>query len=86
MNEKVLKALLAESAVKKVKVIASGGTFHVEIKTLAQTALVSNSTGTLKNWRTLDACARWLHKVGIGTAIIDIGLWQPDQKVFNSFS
>jgi hypothetical protein len=86
MNEKVLKALLAESAVKKVKVIASGGIFHVEIKTLAQTALVCNSTGNLKNWRTLDACARWLHKIGIGTASIEIGLWQPDQKVFSSFS
>lgn len=86
MNEKILKALLVESSIKKVRIIASGGIFHVEIKTQAQTALVTNTTGSLKNWRTLDACARWLHQVGIGTAVIKLGLWQPGQKAFSSLS
>jgi hypothetical protein len=81
MNEKVLKALIIESAVKKVRVIASGGVFHVEVKTAAQSVCVTNTLGDLKNWRTLDACARWLRKLGIGTATIEIAMWQPDQKV-----
>jgi hypothetical protein len=41
---------------------------------------VQTNAGRLKTWSTLDACARWLHTVGIGKIQMDIAKWHPHQR------
>ena len=36
--------------------------------------------GEIRQWVTLDACGKWLRKLGIGQATLQIDQWQPDQK------
>jgi len=36
--------------------------------------------GAAKTWSTLDASARWVRALGIGTAQVDVSRWQPAQQ------
>ena len=35
--------------------------------------------GTPKTWRTLDAAAKWVRGLGMGSAQIELARWQPGQ-------
>ena len=80
MNESALKVLLEASAVKAVQVIAQGSMFHVEVKTTGGSKVLLTGRGDIRYWRSIYACAKWLRKIGIGQATIQLDQWQPDQK------
>lgn len=80
MNEKTLRALVQAGAVKRIRIIAEGARFHVEADTPTSTIVAVTGRGTPKTWGTLDASARWVRALGMGSAHIDISRWQPGQR------
>lgn len=80
MNEKTLRALIDAGAIKRVRVIANGARFHVEADTPNETHVAETLKGNARTWRSLDATARWLRALGIGTAQFDVSRWQPEQR------
>ena len=80
MNEKTLRALVEAGAVKRVRIIADGTRFHIEADTPNATVVAVTGKGTPKTWGTLDASAKWVRALGIGTAQIDVSRWQPGQR------
>ena len=80
MNEKTLKALLDANAIKQCQIIAQGSQFHVAVKTTGDTKVVTTSRGDIRQWRSLDACAKWIRKIGVGKAQLDLERWQAEQK------
>ena len=79
MDEKTLRALVNAGAVKQVRIVADGSCFHVEAETQTGPVIASTVKGALKIWATLDAAAKWVRSLGIGTAHLEIGKWQPGQ-------
>jgi hypothetical protein len=80
MNEKTLRALIDAGAVKRVRIVAEGARFHVEVDTPTTTIVAHTHKGTAKTWGTLDASARWVRALGIGTVQLDVARWQPEQR------
>jgi hypothetical protein len=80
MNEKTLRALIDAGAVKRMRIIADGARFHVEADTATKSIVAQTIKGTPKTWGSLDACARWVRALGIGTAQLDMSRWQPEQR------
>lgn len=80
MNAKILKALIDAGAIKRVHIIGEGSFFRIETVTQAGPDCISTHNGKLKTWSTLDAAAKWLHNLGIGTCQVDLSRWQPGQK------
>jgi hypothetical protein len=80
MNEKTLRALIEAGAVKRVRVIADGSRFHVEADTSTATHISQTGKGQPRTWSSLDATAKWLRGLGIGTAQVDVSRWQPGQR------
>jgi hypothetical protein len=76
----MLKALIAAGAVRKVSIIASGARFHVEAKTPNGSVTAETLKGTVKTWVSLDAAARWVRRLGIGAAQVNLTHWQPAQR------
>lgn len=79
MNERELKLLLEAGALKSIQVIAQGSLFHVEAKTAAGSKVVMTGRGEVRHWRSIDSCAKWLRKIGIGRACINFECWQVGQ-------
>ena len=80
MDAKSLKVLIEAGAIKKIHVIGEGSHFYMEIVTHTGTSIVKTLKGKLKTWATLDAAAKWIHTMGIGSLQVDIGQWQPKQR------
>lgn len=80
MNEKTLRALVEAGAVKRIRIIADGGRFHVEADTPTATIIAVTGKGSPKTWGTLDASAKWVRSLGIGTLQVDVSRWQPEQR------
>ncbi len=80
MNEKTLRALVEAGAVKRVRIIANGSRFHVQFDTAASTAIAETGRGTPRTWGSIDATAKWLRALGIGTAQLDVSQWLPAQR------
>lgn len=81
MNERELKLLLEAGAIKSILVTAQGSMFHVEAKTVGAAAKVlMTGRGEVRQWRSIDSCAKWLRKAGIGNADLDFQNWQIGQK------
>lgn len=80
MNERELKLLLEAGAIKSILLIAQGAFFHVEVKTAGAVKVMMTGRGEVRLWRSIDSCAKWLRKIGIGQATIQIDQWQPNQK------
>ncbi|MFZ9584962.1 MAG: hypothetical protein ACO280_08410 [Pseudohongiellaceae bacterium] len=80
MDERTLRALIEAGAIRKVRIIANGGLFYVELEHLTDSVRALTTSGKLKTWVTLDAVARWLKHLGLGKAQIDLAGWQPGQK------
>ena len=80
MNEKTLRALVEAGAVKKVRIIANGACFHVEVDTPNGSVTASTLKGAIKTWATLDATARWVRLLGVGRVHLDVEKWAPGQK------
>lgn len=80
MDEKMLKAMVAAGAIKKINIIASGARFHVEANTPNGAFTAETQKGKVKTWVTLDAAARWVRGLGMGGAHINLTHWQPGQR------
>ncbi len=80
MDERMLRALVAAGAVKKISIIASGARFHVEARTPNGAVTAETLKGKVKTWVSLDAAARWVRGLGIGAAQVHLTHWQPGQR------
>lgn len=80
MNETTLRALVEAGAVKRTRIIGLGGLYHVEVDTANNTVTAMTRAGQAGIWRTLDAAARWIRKLGVGTVQIELSRWTPRQK------
>jgi len=80
MNEKTIRALLEASAVRAARIVARGQLLYVEISTAAGWRTAETNAGKPKTWRSIDSAAKWLRNLGIGTAQLSIGDWQPGQR------
>ena len=80
MNEKTIRALVEAGAVRKVLLIADGAAVHVDIVTQAGATTVTTNKGAIKTWATIDSSAKWVKRLGIGRAQLEISKWLPSQK------
>ena len=80
MNEKTLRALVEAGAVKRVRIVAEGACVHVEADTATGRVIASTSKGAVKTWGTLDAAARWVRTLGMGTIQLDVAHWNSAQR------
>ena len=80
MDEKVLRAMVAAGAIKRINIVASGARFHVEAATPNGAVTAETKRGKVKTWVTLDAAARWVRGLGVGGAHINLTHWQPGQR------
>ena len=80
MDEKTLRLLVENGAVKQIKIIGSGGLLHVEAVTPTGKHTATTLKGNLKTWTNLNSAAKWVRSLGIGTIQLNIEQWQPDQK------
>ena len=80
MDVKSLKALINAGAIKNIRVIGEGSHFYMEIVTQTGPSIVKTLKGKLKTWATLDAAAKWIHSMGIGSLQVELEKWQPGQR------
>jgi hypothetical protein len=80
MDEKMMKAMVAVGAIRKISIIGNGARFHVEANTPNGAITAQTRKGKVKTWVTLDAAAKWVRSLGIGTASINLAHWQPGQR------
>ena len=80
MDEKVLRAMVAAGAIKRINIVASGARFHIEANTPNGAVTAETRSGKIRTWVTLDAAARWVRGLGVGGAHINLTHWQPGQR------
>ena len=80
MNEKIMKAMVATGVVKKIDIVASGGHFHIEANTPNGPITAETQKGKVKTWVSLDAAAKWVRSLGMGSAQLKLANWQPGQR------
>lgn len=80
MNEKTLRALVEAGAVKRVRIVAEGSCLHVEADTATGRIIASTGKGAVKTWGTLDAAARWVRALGMGTVQLELAHWNAAQR------
>jgi len=80
MNEKTFRTLMETGAVKKVHIVGQGARFHVEAKTPNGSLTAMTLRGDIKSWTSLDATARWVRSLGVGTVQVSLGNWRPEQR------
>ena len=82
MDEKMLKAMVAAGAIRKINIIGHGARFHIEANTPNGSITAETRSGKIKTWVSLDAAAKWVRSIGVGTAHISLARWQPGQRSF----
>ena len=80
MDERMLKAMVAAGAIKKINIIASGARFHVEANTPNGAVTAETHKGKVKTWVTLDAAAKCVRGPGMSGAHVNLTHWQPGQR------
>ena len=80
MDEKTLRTMVAAGAVKRIHIIGNGARFHIEATTPNGSLTAETRKGKVKTWVTLDAAAKWVRSLGVGSAHISLARWQPGQK------
>ena len=80
MDERTLRALVEAGAVRRVLIVGDGCQLTVEVRTQAGSVTASTQRGVVRTWRSLDAAARWVRGLGVGTAEIQMERWQPSQR------
>lgn len=82
MDEKMLKAMVTAGAIRKISIIGNGSRFHIEANTPNGSVTAETHKGKVKTWVTLDAAAKWVRGLGLGSAYISLAHWQPGQRGF----
>jgi hypothetical protein len=80
MDARTLRALVDGGAVKRVRVVADGALFHVVVHTGGGAVTASTQRGGIRTWRSLDAAAGWVYRLGVGLLEVDLARWQPGQR------
>ena len=80
MDERMLRALVAAGAVRNINIIASGARFHIEARTPNGSVTAETLKGKVKTWVSLDAAAKWVRRLGVGAAQVNLTHWQPGQR------
>ncbi len=80
MDERVLRAMIAAGAIKRINIVAAGARFHVEANTPNGAVTAETRSGKVRTWVTLDAAARWVRGLGAGGAHLNLTHWQPGQR------
>ena len=80
MDEKTLRVLVENGAVKKVSIVGQGGILHIEIITSAGNQTATTLKGKLKTWSSLDSAAKWVKSLGVGFVNVNLEKWVPSQK------
>ena len=83
MDERMIRAMVTAGAIKRINIIGNGARFHVEANTPNGSITAETRKGKVKTWVTLDAAAKWVRSIGIGTASINLAHWQPGQRELN---
>lgn len=79
MDERLLRAMVAAGAIRKIHIVANGARFHVEASTPNGAITAETRAGKVRTWATLDAAARWVRGLGVGGAQVNLTHWQPGQ-------
>ena len=72
--------MVAAGAVKKVVIVANDGLFHIEANTPNGPVTAETLNGKIRTWVTIDAAAKWVRSLGLGSAQLRIANWQPGQR------
>jgi hypothetical protein len=80
MNEKTLRTLVEAGAVKRVRIVAEGSHIHVEADLANASVVATTVKGSIKSWASLDAAAKWVRALGMGTVQLELARWQVDQR------
>ncbi len=80
MDEKTMRAMVAAGAIRKINIVGNGARFYIEAHTPTGSITAETGKGKVKTWVTLDAAARWVRSIGVGSAIVKLARWQPGQK------
>ena len=80
MDEKTLKLLVDNGAVRQINIIGNGGSLYVEAVTPSGKHNATTQRGKLKTWTNLTTAAKWVRSLGIGKAQLDLTHWQSQQK------
>jgi len=80
MDEKLLRAMVAAGAIKKVRIVGHGARFHIEASTPNGAVTAETRRGKIRSWVTLDAAARWVRSLGMGSAQLSLTHWHPGQR------
>ena len=80
MDEKMIRALVAAGAITNINIIGHGARFHIEANTPNGSFTAETKKGKVKTWVSLDAAARWVRSMGLGSARISLARWQPGQR------
>lgn len=81
MDEKALRLLVENGAIRQVNIIGNGGSLYVEAVTPTGKHAATTQKGKLKTWTNLNSAAKWVRSLGIGTMQLNVEQWQPEQKV-----
>ena len=71
MDEKMMRAMVAAGAIKKINIIGNGARFHIEANTPNGSITAETRKGKIKTWVTLDAAAKSVRALGLGSAHIN---------------
>lgn len=81
LKRPALQALIEAGAVRKMRLVARGANFHAEVETASGVVQVAaTGRGQPRQWRSLDAAARWARDLGVGEINVSISQWAPAQK------
>lgn len=78
----MLRVMVEAGAISNISIIANGARFHIEARTPNGQVTAETHKGKIKTWVTLDAAAKWVRSIGIGSARISLVHWQPGQRGF----
>jgi len=81
MDEKQIRNLVEAGMLRKVAIVANGGSFHVTVSYGSKQEAAQTQRGKVRTWTSLDAAARWVRKLGIGHAEVELTHWAPGQQV-----
>ena len=80
MDEKTLRTMVAAGAIKRIHIVGHGARFHVEATTPNGSLTAETRKGKIRTWVTLDAAAKWVRSLGVGSAQVNLAHWQPGQR------
>lgn len=80
MDERTLRALVAAGAIKRINIVGNGARFHIEANTPNGSVTAETGKGKVRTWATLDAAAKWVRALGVGSAHLSLARWSPGQR------